>query len=51
MKYEAPELTLVLPAIATIQNFLAGKSSRHPIVETAQPGENNEPNLGYCDWE
>lgn len=51
MKYEAPELTVMLPAIGAIQNFLVSKSSRHPIVETAQPGETNEPNFGYCDWE
>ena len=50
MKYETPELT-VIPAIAAIQNFLVSKSSRYTIVETAQPGETNEPNFGYADWE
>jgi len=51
MKYEAPELTVMLPAFRAIQNLLVSKSSRYSIVETAQPGENNEPNLGYADWE
>ena len=51
MKYETPKLTVILPALKAIQNTLMSKSSRFTIVETAHPGETNEPHFGYCDWE
>jgi hypothetical protein len=51
MKYEAPELKSIIPAIHVIHNIVASKSSRYHVVETAHPGQTNEPNLGYADWE
>lgn len=51
MKYEVPELTVILSAFRVVQNALMSKSSRYTIVETAHPGETNEPHFGYCDWE
>jgi len=51
MKYEAPKLTALTPAIDAIQTTVVGKSKTQPIHDQVQPGNRNESLMGYADWE
>jgi len=51
MKYEAPELTAILPAIDAIRNSLLHKTKKGGADYLAPSNHWNEPQLGYVDWE
>ena len=50
MKYEAPELTALTPAINAIQST-SGANKTGALIEGQHPGQSNDATGGYADWE